>query len=134
MDKIMSRMKKLKILIVDDNQRIRQMIRQICESYSMEIVECDNGDSALIEQKKLQPDLIIMDIEMEGMDGITTTRKMVDYNRESEVIILTSHNDQGLRQAAFSAGAFDYLVKEDLMELKQYLIIKSRNQNQVLVK
>lgn len=114
----------MKLLIVDDNSDTRKLIRSIMTVHGHDVVESPNGHDAMRLYAHHQPDCVLMDIEMEGMDGLTATRNIVQSNPEARVIIVTMHDSQRLRLAAREAGAIGYVVKENLTELPILLLQK----------
>jgi DNA-binding NarL/FixJ family response regulator len=73
--------------------------------------EAADGQSAIELAASLQPDVILMDIEMPIVDGITTTRSIKQANPTTRIIILSIHNDAAMRTSARSAGADDFIDK-----------------------
>lgn len=107
----------MKLLIVDDNSDTRKLIRSIMTVHGHDVVESHSGIDALKSYAANKPDCVLMDIEMEGMDGLAATRNIVQSNPEARIIIVTMHDSQRLRVAARKAGARGYVVKENLTEL-----------------
>jgi DNA-binding NarL/FixJ family response regulator len=106
------------LFIVDDNSRIRRTIRAIVASPSDTVVECSGGDLALELMSKYHPDLVLMDIRMSPVDGITATRAILKKDPGVRVVIVTEYDDSRLREEAERAGAAGYVLKENLLELK----------------
>ena len=73
------------------------------------------------EYGRLQPDCVLMDIEIEGVDGITATRQIIDAYPQARILIVTNYNDDNLRRAAREAGACRYIVKEHLLDILEIL-------------
>jgi DNA-binding NarL/FixJ family response regulator len=111
----------MNVLIVDDNPRVREVIRVTIEDLASAIYECDNGESALNSYAHHKPDWILMDLEMAGGDGMHATRILKNLFAEAKVIIVTSHDSPALRRAAAEAGAYAYILKEDLYQLRGIL-------------
>jgi CheY-like chemotaxis protein len=111
----------LKILIVDDNAEIRRLIASIVQPFADEIRECADGSAALAVYRAQQPDLILMDIEMPTTDGIQATRIICAAEPGARIAMLTNYDDVQLCQSALKAGAFAYLVKDDLTTLVRLL-------------
>jgi two-component system response regulator YesN len=111
----------MKVMIVDDSSEIRRLVRDVLAPLQAEFVECADGSEALRKSAESRPDLVLMDLHMEGMDGITTTRLLREARPDCRVIILTQHDGAILRRAAASAGAIDYVLKEDLHSLSSRL-------------
>lgn len=85
--------------------------------YGHEIVESENGVDAVSSYETERPDLVLMDFEMPGMNGIKATEKIRTSYPDARIIIVTMFDDAHLREAALKAGAERYVLKEDLMEL-----------------
>jgi two-component system, response regulator PdtaR len=100
-----------RILIADDESLIRLDLREMLGELGYDVVgEAGDGRSALELAHKLRPDLVIMDIKMPGVDGITAAE---DLTREkiAPVVLLTAYSDQGLVERAKEAGVVGYVVK-----------------------
>jgi CheY-like chemotaxis protein len=111
----------MKVLIVDDNPKIRRMLRSLLADGETEFVECEDGAEALATHQAHQPDVVLMDISMPKMDGITATSQVMRAVPTAQIIILTNYNDEDLRHAALAAGARSYLLKENMFEVRQWL-------------
>jgi len=111
----------MKVLIVEDNPAVRHVIRSVVETVADEIRECANGAEALAAYAAERPDFVLMDIEMEAMDGITATRHLMVADPSARVIIVTDHDQPDLREAAHEAGASGYVVKDNLLDLVAWL-------------
>jgi CheY-like chemotaxis protein len=107
----------MKILLVDDNAAVRKLIRRVIAGSANEILECSNGEQALAAYCLLQPDVVLMDIEMPGLDGISATRRIVAKDTTARVIMVTDYDDADLRRAATDAGASGYVIKENITDL-----------------
>lgn len=111
----------MKILIVDDNARMRRAIKSLLADLADEFFECADGETALAAHAEHRPDVVLMDIEMMGMDGITAARAIMAADPSARIIIVTGYDDKGLRAAAQAAGACGYVLKENLLELRRLL-------------
>jgi CheY-like chemotaxis protein len=117
----------MKLLIVDDSQRMRNEIRLFVKDLAEEINECEDGAQALAAYTAQQPDWVLMDIKMTEMDGLTATQQIKAMHPEARIIILTGYDDPDLRVAAESAGACEYVTKGNLHEVRR--ILGPRNAN-----
>ena len=106
-------MKTIRALIVDDVPQVRRELRTLLPLLAaIEIVgEAENGQSAIELAARLQPDVILMDVEMPIVDGITATRLIKQQCPAARIIILSIHNDEAVRTQARSAGADDFVDK-----------------------
>ena len=104
----------IKILIADDHLIIRQGLRLILETETdFEIVgEASDGAEAVSLCKKLKPNVVLMDLRMPNMDGLTAIEKLRDEQPEVAVIILTTFNEDELMLRGLQAGARGYLLKD----------------------
>lgn len=113
-----------RVLIVDDNADLRATLRSILQFMGYEIVgEAWDGTGAISLVQQKQPDVIVMDVAMPGMDGITAARK-IQSARPTPIVLLTAHDTPSLLERARDAGVGAYLVKPpDANELNRAIII-----------
>lgn len=120
------------ILIVDDNiewcKSMNQYIKMLMPFE--EIVECYKGLEAIRIYEMIKPGLVLMDIEMDDLDGLKATRTLKEKYPDSNVVILTQYDDKYLREEAASAGALGYITKDNLTPLKDILTNFSNSGNQ----
>lgn len=104
----------IKIMIADDHLLIRQGLRLILETEpDLELVgEASDGAEALRLCKKLKPDVVLMDLRMPNMDGLTAIEKLRVEQPEIAVVILTTFNEDKLMFRGLQAGARGYLLKD----------------------
>lgn len=103
----------MKYLIADDDARTRRMLMTILEKPGVEFLEARNGHEAVALHQVHRPDLVIMDIEMQPMDGIAATRAIREQDPKCRILILSQHDSPSFRQAATVAGAVGYVLKDD---------------------
>jgi two-component system, response regulator PdtaR len=102
---------KTKILIAEDEAIIRLDLKEMLEEEGFDVVgEASDGDAAIRLAREREPDLVIMDVKMPGMDGLTAAEKITE-EQLSAVLILTAFSQKDLVQRAAEAGAIGYLVK-----------------------
>ncbi len=111
----------MKILIVDDNFEIRQMMRSFLQDLTDEFRECEDGCEALDSYRGFLPDWVLMDWEMNVMDGITATKQIVAKFPEANILIVTQYDDAELKEAADEAGASGFILKDELISLRQII-------------
>jgi two-component system alkaline phosphatase synthesis response regulator PhoP len=105
--------KRIKILLVDDEQDILDFLSYNLEKENFEVHTANNGVDAIKEAEKLSPDLIVLDVMMPGMDGIETCREIRNISSLKNTIIafLTARNEDYSQIAGFDVGADDYITK-----------------------
>ena len=111
----------MRILIVEDNQIIRRLIRSIVTDLAEDIRECSDGAEALAAYKQRKPDWVLMDIKMKELDGLAAARQIKAEFPDANIVIVTNFDEADLREAASAAGAIAYVVKEDLFALRDVL-------------
>ena len=113
---------KIKVLIVDDHQVVRQGLRTFLELQEDVLVvgEAGDGQSAVEMVRQLNPDIVLMDLVMPRLDGISATRQVKSLGSDVKVIALTSFTEDDKVFPAIQAGASSYLLKDvspdDLVE------------------
>ena len=105
-------MRKVRVLIVDDHPVFRFGLRSLISSIpEMEVVaEATSGEAAILEAKQKSPDIILMDINMPGINGIEATRRILSTNPEIGILILTMFENDSVIEA-IQAGARGYILK-----------------------
>ncbi len=111
----------MRLLIVEDNAQMREMIKFFLTDLAEEIAECDDGAEALAAYRDFTPDYVLMDIEMKTVDGIAATRQITAADPAAQIIIVTNYNHDELRAVGQAAGACGYVLKENLIELRRWL-------------
>ncbi len=108
----------IRILIVDDHQATREEIRALIEREAdMRVVaEADSGEDGVVKAGEEQPDVVIMDILLPGMNGIEATRKILAAQPGIRVLALSNHFGESLEQAILNAGGMGYVLKNRAFE------------------
>jgi two-component system, NarL family, response regulator LiaR len=104
----------VRVLIVDDHAIVRKGIRALLsEAGGFEVVgEADNGQAAVLAAQETQPDVVLMDLLMPGMDGIEATRQITSRQPKARILVLTSFAADNKVFPAIKAGATGYLLKD----------------------
>ena len=103
----------IRIVVADDHPLFRAGLRALLESVpDTDVVgEAATGDEAVHAALSLQPDIVVMDINMPGLNGIDATRQIIDSRSDVHVLVMTMHDDDDAVFAAIRAGARGYLLK-----------------------
>jgi DNA-binding NarL/FixJ family response regulator len=103
------------VFLADDHEVVRKGVRALIESHpEYEIVgEASNGREAVEMCSGLRPDLVVLDISMEGMNGLEATRQIIRASSQTQVLILTMHDSETIASQALEAGARGYVLKSD---------------------
>ncbi|MGI9243644.1 MAG: response regulator [Verrucomicrobiales bacterium] len=108
-------------MIVDDHAGMRSTIREICHCPGDSVIELCDGLEALAAYREHSPDWIVMDIEMPGGDGISTTMSILAEDPAARIIIVTQYDDDEIIEAARATGAVACVLKEDLSQLPEIM-------------
>jgi NarL family two-component system response regulator LiaR len=105
---------KITVLLVDDHKMVRQGVRAFLQAQSdIEVVgEADSGETAVTLAAEHAPDVVLMDLVMPGMDGVTATRQVKAQSPRTQIIMLTSYHQDEHIFPAIRAGALSYLLKD----------------------
>ncbi|GAB2618334.1 DNA-binding response regulator [Paractinoplanes abujensis] len=104
----------IRVLLVDDQQLIRAGLRMLCDAEpDLEVVgEAGNGREAITLAARLAPDVIVMDLRMPGVDGISATSRVLAERPATRVLVLTTFGDDDHLYPALTAGACGFLLKD----------------------
>ena len=105
------------VLIVEDNEGVRRLLRSVVAGIADVAWECCDGADALEAYVMHRPDIVLMDIRMPGMDGLAATRQILLTDPSAKIVIVTDYDDDDLRGAAREAGACGYALKRNLLDL-----------------
>jgi two-component system chemotaxis response regulator CheY len=102
----------INVLIADDLKFIKLVLRELIEKAGFRVVaEASNGEEAVELYKDTRPDVVLMDITMPRMDGLTALKKILETDPEAKVIMCSALGQQTLIVQALQLGAKDYIVK-----------------------
>jgi DNA-binding NarL/FixJ family response regulator len=108
----------LRILIVDDHAVVRRGVRSLLESHAdWEVCgEATTGRDAVEQNRRLRPDVVVMDLSLPELNGLDATRHILKDTPETEVVVLTMHHSEELVRDVLQAGARGYVLKSDADE------------------
>lgn len=109
-------------MIIEDNDNMREYIKNLIKDFKGEIIESDNGTEAVKLYNQHLPDAVLMDIELNGMDGLTASEKITRKHPEAKIIFITNYDDANYRKRAADLNCFAYILKENLYQLAPALI------------
>lgn len=102
----------MKVMIVDDSQFMRFFISRIIKKYDMEVAgEASSGMEAIERYKELKPDVVTMDLTMNGISGMEATKRIVEYDPNAKIIICSAMGQQRMIMEALNYGAKGFVVK-----------------------
>ena len=107
-------MGKIRVLLADDHEAILERVRSVLGEEFDIVGTVNNGLDALGEVRRLDPDVLVLDISMPGLNGLQTASELKSAQNRTKVVFLTVHEDPDFVAAAFSAGASAYVVKSDV--------------------
>ena len=102
-----------RILVVEDHEDNRRILRDLLTASGFELIEAVSGEDGIIEAEREQPDLILMDIQLPGLDGYETTRRIraIPSLAKTPIIAVTSYALSGDEPRALAAGCDAYVTK-----------------------
>jgi DNA-binding NarL/FixJ family response regulator len=103
-----------RILIVDDHPLTREALSSLLGAHGFDVAGvASDGEEAIVEAGRLQPDLVLLDLSMPGLDGLSALPRLREAAPESEVVVLTASGTEENLLAAIRAGAAGYLLKTE---------------------
>jgi two-component system, chemotaxis family, chemotaxis protein CheY len=100
-----------KILIVDDAEFLRVRLNKILDTEGYEVLQAENGSKAVAAYKDAHPDVVLMDVTMPEMDGLTALKEIVSFDPKARVVMLTALGQESVVLDAVKSGARDFIVK-----------------------
>lgn len=118
-------MKAGKVLVVDDEPEVRQVLLEFLSSRGYDVTAASGGAEAVALVESVRPDLVLLDVAMPEMDGVETLRRIVAIEPSLAVIMVTANADIGVTSKLLALGAVDYVPKPfDLDYLDQAVSIQ----------
>jgi two-component system KDP operon response regulator KdpE len=118
-----------RVLVVDDEQQILRAVRRALDARGYEVVTATDGEDALVEAEAAMPDLVVLDLNLPGMDGMEVCRRLREWSR-APILILSVREDEAGKVEALDLGADDYLTKpfgvEELLARVRALLRRAR--------
>ncbi len=138
MDRKNPALPRMKVLVAEDDPAQLKLLRVFLEHLGQEVVCAENGEEALHAFRETQPDLVLMDILMPGIDGFEATSRIKDMAGDAwvPVVFLTALQQQASVIAGLTAGGHDYIVKPvdlDVLEHKLHALIGAIDTNNRLM-
>ncbi|HEX6718129.1 MAG TPA: response regulator [Pyrinomonadaceae bacterium] len=112
------------LLVVEDYDDVRQMLRMLLESEHMGVLEAANGTEALDILRNERPNAVLTDLGLPGIDGFETIRRIrkIDGFQNTPIVVLSAHSGQSIYEEAFHAGANYFIVKPVDFDELEWLI------------
>lgn len=121
----------MKLLIVDDAPYVLKALSDSLGAHGHEVYEASNGEEALKKYSEVKPDIVLMDVLMPKLDGVSATRIIIKRYPEAKIIVVTAVGKQGLEKECINAGASGFIMKpfktKDLLEIINSLGEYERN-------
>lgn len=111
----------MKLMLVDDNQEMRRLIRSTVAGPDDVVYEASDGADAFALYARCHPDWVLMDFKMSKLDGVVATKQIKEAFPEARIVVVSQYDDTEIREAARQAGAGEYVLKDDLLALRGIL-------------
>lgn len=125
-----------RILVVDDDRKLRDMLRRALEGVGFEVELAEDGGRALASVSQRAPDAIVLDVLMPGVDGLGVARRLRERGDLTPILMLTARDSVPDRVQGLDAGADDYLVKpfsvDELLARVRALLRRSHGEAEIL--
>ena len=122
-----------RVLIVDDEQGIRQALKQVLEYEDLEVRVAASGGEAISLYTEFRPHLVFLDVKMAGLDGLETLTRLRDLDPGPQIVMISGHGTIATAVEATQRGAFDFLEKP-LDTDRLLLTVRIRDEEALLIK
>ena len=111
-------MANIRVILVDDHSVVRMGFKMLIESESdMEVIcEAESGEEGIKVFKELKPDVVVMDITMPGIGGLESIERILAFDKNAKILVLSAHEDSVHPKRVLNAGALGYLTKRSAAE------------------
>jgi two-component system invasion response regulator UvrY len=107
----------IRVMLVDDHALVRMGFRMLLANAEIEVAaELDSGEQACAEYARVRPDVVVMDLSMQGMGGLEALRRLLAQDAKARILVLSAHEDSAHPRRALRAGALGYLTKRSAPE------------------
>ena len=117
------------LLIVDDESDVREFAANFFRKRKIDAVTASSAEEAIKLVVSQQPKVVLMDIKMDGMDGIEALKRIKELNRQIKVIMITGSDDDEAKQKTKALGAYGYITKPLKLEELEKVVMKSLDKN-----
>ena len=111
----------VKLLIVEENGAMCGLARALLEGLPVSISECRNGSQVLAVCAQIQPDWVLIDLDLAGMDALAATRQIALLCPHPRILLLSEDDNPKLRDIAAKAGVWALVLKESLIDIRRFL-------------
>jgi two-component system chemotaxis response regulator CheY len=99
------------VLLVDDAEQVRSLCKQVLAPHGCTVLEAENGQAAVAAYQQHHPDVVVMDIAMPVLDGLSALKEIMQLDPAARVMMVTAMGQEAQVRAAIEAGARDFIVK-----------------------
>ena len=119
----------MRLLIVDDDPLAALSLQTILSAKGFDVIATGHsGEEAIDLYDQLQPDLLLMDIRMDGINGLEAARRILSRHSDAKILFLTTFSDDGYIKEAISLGAMGYILKQNYENLPETLRLAASGQ------
>ncbi len=124
-------MKRDTVLVVDDKENIREVIKAYLENEGFRVITCGNGERALEYFREKMPDIVLTDFKLPGLNGIELIKEIHKYDSDIPIIVFTAYGSISSAVEAIKAGGYDYLTKPLDYDLLKIILKRAIEQKKI---